>query len=167
MRSLPAAGGDCATCRPRSPNAGRTSLNTSSNGNTSAVRESDRKNPRRVNGKAGISFGCAGDLRGCIPFIEYNEEPDSEAVVARPTHVGRDNLSACLPCGFNGGGLALGRQFLFFQILTASTQSDPAHSCLRRLRNRQRGCILRLPKRRCAPVGCTCNTYNKNPADNS
>src|ERR1017187_1172718 len=92
MRSLPVAGGDCATCRLPSPNTGRTSLNTSSNGNTSAVRDSDRKNLRRVNGKAGISLGCADSLRSCIPVIEYSEGPDRDAVLARPTHVGRDNV---------------------------------------------------------------------------
>jgi hypothetical protein len=92
MRSLPVAGGDCATCRLPSPNTGRASLNTSSNGNTSAVRDSDRKNLRRVNGKAGISLGCADSLRSCIPVIEYSEGPDRDAVLARPTHVGRDNV---------------------------------------------------------------------------
>jgi len=56
MRWLPVAGGACAAYRLPSPNAGRASLNTSSSGNTSTVRDSERKNPRRVNGKANLPW---------------------------------------------------------------------------------------------------------------
>jgi hypothetical protein len=55
---MPAAGFcDGSGCWERSPKAGRAKLKTSASGKTSAVLESDFKNPRRVKDKAGISLG--------------------------------------------------------------------------------------------------------------